>query len=926
MRHAHILLSMLAGTVPASAQHTFSSWSGFDASRQDQVLFPYASALADLDGDGDVDAAFAHVGGSFGPSSNKVTVIRNQGAGAFSIPVAYTIAKPSRGIIAADFDGDGRVDLVAADTGLNGEGNQVSLLHNTGASFAPAAHFSTGAGTSAGPVGLAAADFDGDGDIDLAAANYGYLGQGSTVALLRNNGAGGFLPPVAFAAGGGPWKLAAGDLDGDGDVDLAVARDARRLSILRNQGGTFAAPEEYTVLSGSSSDAYRQVAVSDVDLDGDLDVLYASNGLYGAVGPVVALYRNPGNGTFAGAESIPLDVFSSSPTDMAVRDVTGDGWPDVLVAEHLAWTLVPGNGAGGFLPARLYLGGEGPIAIDAADMDGDGDLDPAVTNRDSLELTVHWNDGFGNLPVPASYPAGSLGNSMAAGDVDHDGDLDLAVSYGYTGAGGVLVLENQGNGTLGPAQNYAGPRAAMRLKLRDMNGDGWLDLLWADAAPPYDFNVRLNLGNGTFGAYTTWPVHTCGSGDVEAFDIDGDGDLDAFVTQYLGCAGGSGIFKVFICKNHGDATFEPPYILTTYLNTEIIGHGDLDGDGNEDLVLTSDGVEVYLGNGDGSFQPRMMFATDWGAKHMLVTDLSGDGVLDIATYNFGDTLAGSGGESMSILLGNGDGTFQTRVNYYASYSPNLGNPKGISAADLDGDGDLDIFGGNYGSNDFSVYVNQGRGTFAPQVRYGTGMRTLDVVAADFSGDGLVDVAALVGLPPSGLATAIAIVEGRSSTSTIEAYCFGDGSGAACPCANPGGLGRGCDNSSNTGGALLAASGLASLSSDTLLFTTSGEKPSALSTIAQADTQISPVVFGQGLRCAGGLLKRLYTKSAVGGAISAPMGTEPQVHVRSAELGDTISAGSIRYYYVYYRDPTVLGGCPAASTFNSTQSLAVTWTQ
>src|SRR6185503_4955087 len=108
-----------------------------------------------------------------------------------------------------------------------------------------------------------------------------------------------FLPPVSFATGTGPWKLAAGDIDGDGDVDLAVARDNRSFSILRNQGGTFAAPEQYTVPTGSSSDAYRAIALSDVDLDGDKDVLYTSNGVYGAVGPMVALYRNPGNGALS---------------------------------------------------------------------------------------------------------------------------------------------------------------------------------------------------------------------------------------------------------------------------------------------------------------------------------------------------------------------------------------------------------------------------------------------------------------------------------------------------------------------------------------------------------------------------------------------------------------------------------------------------
>ncbi|HEV8111507.1 MAG TPA: hypothetical protein VGR31_01900 [Planctomycetota bacterium] len=151
---------------------------------------------------------------------------------------------------------------------------------------------------------------------------------------------------------------------------------------------------------------------------------------------------------------------------------------------------------------------------------------------------------------------------------------------------------------------------------------------------------------------------------------------------------------------------------------------------------------------------------------------------------------------------------------------------------------------------------------------------------------------------------------------------------ACACANPpSGPGRGCDNSSGTGGAVLAAAGGTLLSSDTLVFTTSGEKPTALSIVGQwTGTNASGVVFGMGVRCTSGTLKRLYTKTAVGGSISAPsfIAGDPQVSVRSAALGDTILAGQSRWYLVYYRDPIVLGGCPASSTFNATQTGAITW--
>jgi Tol biopolymer transport system component len=152
--------------------------------------------------------------------------------------------------------------------------------------------------------------------------------------------------------------------------------------------------------------------------------------------------------------------------------------------------------------------------------------------------------------------------------------------------------------------------------------------------------------------------------------------------------------------------------------------------------------------------------------------------------------------------------------------------------------------------------------------------------------------------------------------------------SACPCSNPpGGPGRGCDNSSATGGAILSAAGIAYLSMDSLVFTTSAEEPAATSIVMQGDALVpTGLVFGQGVRCVGGTLERLYTQTAVSGSIRAPdLGAgDPTVSARSASLGDVIQAGQSRWYLVYYRDPIVPGGCPAASTFNATQTGQVFW--
>jgi Tol biopolymer transport system component len=156
-----------------------------------------------------------------------------------------------------------------------------------------------------------------------------------------------------------------------------------------------------------------------------------------------------------------------------------------------------------------------------------------------------------------------------------------------------------------------------------------------------------------------------------------------------------------------------------------------------------------------------------------------------------------------------------------------------------------------------------------------------------------------------------------------------GGAIECPCSNPpAGAGRGCDNSSVTGGAVLAARGIASLAHDSLVFTTNSEKPTALSVVMQGTAGlVNGAVYGQGVRCVGGApLCRLFTKQASGGSITAPdFGAgDPTVSARSAAKGNPIHAGETRWYLVYYRDPIVLDLCPPTSTFNATQTGEVDW--
>jgi len=154
-------------------------------------------------------------------------------------------------------------------------------------------------------------------------------------------------------------------------------------------------------------------------------------------------------------------------------------------------------------------------------------------------------------------------------------------------------------------------------------------------------------------------------------------------------------------------------------------------------------------------------------------------------------------------------------------------------------------------------------------------------------------------------------------------CFGDGSGATCPCSNSGGSGRGCDNSTGTGGAVLVAAGR--LEPDTIVLQSSGELPNALTIFLQGATVISPVSFGDGLRCAGNPLLRLYVKSASGGVATAPGPGDPSITARDAALGGTIDPGDRRYYQAYYRDAnTSFCSPPLGANFNASQVVKIVW--
>jgi hypothetical protein len=367
-----------------------------------------------------------------------------------------------------------------------------------------------------------------------------------------------------------------------------------------------------------------------------------------------------------------------------------------------------------------------------------------------------------------------------------------------------------------------------------------------------------------------------------------------------------------ILLNDGTGHFSSPIFFEGGGDGEYaLVAADMNNDGMTDLVvgaITSQVVVVHLSNGNGTFAMQTPVSAGGSVWMMQAGDLNNDGNMDITCAN---SFSGNG----AALFGNGLGGLGA-----AHTVPAGTDTVATDVGDLDGDGDLDWVLSCFGGSVFEFYRNNGNGTFTHDQSIPADSNGSCAALVDIDGDRDLDV-----LLFDEIADTIRVL--RNLNAPVQSVCQPGAEGViSCPCNNPpSGAPRGCDNSAATGGAIVASSGNPSLASDTLTFTTSDEKPTALSIVLQGNA-IAPSgrVYGQGVRCASGALRRLYVKAAVAGSITAPQGGDLSVSARSAALGSPIVPGQHRWVLVYYRDPSVLGGCPSTSTFNSTGTLDVSW--
>jgi len=650
----------------------------------------------------------------------------------------YDLPASNAGTLAAsgDFNGDGITDLVSVSY-ENGSAS-VELGQADGSFRDLGVRYAVGVQ----PVAAAASDLDGDGNLDLAVLNQVCLTDPcppGLVSILLGNGDGTFRPHVDYPTGPNPNSLVIGDFNGDGRLDLATADAVSRISS--------GSPGTISILLGNGDGTFQAhldspagsgvigLAAADFNLDGKLDLVVDNHPSFGS--QTVSLLIGRGDGSFEAPANLSA---GGDPTSLVAADFDGDGKPDLAITTGVgAVAVLRGNGDGTFQSHVDYAGGFGPFRIIATDMNADGKLDLVLSLTTSIPtygaLSILLGVGDGTFQPRREYATGTFG-ALIAGDFNGDGNQDLAIAKGGNVAS---VLLGGGDGTLDHPTDYVTGNGVAAVVTGDFDGDGILDLAVANSAcscPHGTVSVLLGNGDGAFR-----PRADFATGEVPIAlatgDFNQDGSLDLAVANSLDNT-------VSILLGNGDGTFTPQAAFATARGPSGIIARDFNGDGKLDLAVANvldNNLSILLGNGDGTFQAHVDYAAGPGAAGIAADDFNGDGKLDLAVANTHTPITIRDQGLVSILLGNGDGTFQTHVD---ANTASL-QPLDVTTGDFDGDGLVDLAVTTALRERGSVSILRGRGDGTFQMSgnpYPTGRFTTPIIRGDFNLDGVVDLAVI----------------------------------------------------------------------------------------------------------------------------------------------------------------------------------------
>lgn len=674
------------------------------------------AAAGDLNGDGLVDLAVVNF------FDDNISILLATGSGIYGNATDYGLLPRPSNVELVDADADGDLDVLVLERGASemDPGYLAVLLNHGDGTFAEPLHNDAGIGVGK----FAAGDLDGDGDID-AVVGQGQSYHQSGFSVLLSHGDATFAPPVHFS---GAWRCGSTvtlvDLDGDGDLDLATTHSSERdFSIWRNQGdGTF----EY-VLWMAVAYGPLSLTAADVDGDGDADLAVARYDMYEGPSGTLCVLRNRGDGTVDPPTMYNTGAMACS---VAAGDLDTDGDADLVVASSDGQLTIHFNdGTGTFSDSAAQFAGTAIGSPRIADLDADTIPDLLLPLGLGCAVSVLPGVGDGTFMLATQFTLEGDAADVALGDLDADGDDDLAVLDDFYDD--VLVFANDGAGHFVLAAAYGvGFDWPQALAIGDLDGDGDTDCAVVGGYAGGSLAVLRNDGFGAFGAPQSYPAGEQPS-DVALADLDGDGDVDAAVTD-----GESN--NLFVYRNTGTGTFAAPDSYATASPTWALAIADLDTDGDCDIVAVGGArAQVFLNGGGGTFAPYVTYLVGPGATGIATSDLDGDMDLDLAVSNDGgDWQHGT----VSVLKNNGAAVFGPREFYGAGTTTTC-----VAVTDLDGNGTPDLVAGNRYGASVSLFSNDGVGSFALYGTQATGCRASRIVAGDLNADGAVDVAVADGL-------------------------------------------------------------------------------------------------------------------------------------------------------------------------------------
>jgi len=705
---------------------------------------PNGVAVGDVDNDGDLDVVAACMGTGSGYTS-VISICLNNGNGVFtrSSQISGNSGSPNgyyyaTRVVLGDVDGDSDLDLIT-NSGL--------LRLNNGSGV-----FS---GTQTTPEGdaLALGDVDSDGDLDLVVT-----ANSATPFLRLNNGQGQFTAsPTPLSFGGiTSGGLALADLDNDGDLDAVASGSFTDLMYVRlNQRVAPPTALTFTPASGLPGDP---VVINGIDLIGTTSVRFngtaATNFVVnsasqitvsvpaGATSGPVSVTNPAGTATSTASFTVllPVTVASTSPARNATATLTAPvtvnfsralplNSPAVLAAHslqrggRLAGTRTgAGTSTLSLVPAQPFVPGE-EVSVSI----------PAYTDANQARVVKQVyrfraaasGTGRGFMAAPTSIPLPATALAAVLGDVNGDGSQDAVL---HTGAAVEIKLNNGAAGFSAGSSVAVTQSTQPTLALGDVDGDGDLDL----AAASYSnnvVNIRLNNGAGVFSGTLSLPVAERPR-SIALADMDADGDLDVVTANQ-----GASSCTISVRFNNGTGSFSgttDQFMSTgtnvSFSNMEI---GDVDGDGDLDVVVANDTGHVLANDGNGNLSAAPGFTFTYSTASIALRDIDGDNDLDVLALGFPSI--GGQASRVRVCRNNGLGTF------IASEFDVANNTAQMVVGDVDADGDADIIVVNESVNRSELWSNNGQGYYALQMDLSLGAVQRLALLGDLDNDGDLDI-------------------------------------------------------------------------------------------------------------------------------------------------------------------------------------------